>query len=338
MSIIDIYITEVGRHLPSRSRGDIEAEIRSILKDMLEEQSRTSGKPIDDDMTFEVLKKFGSPENVAGSYQPERFLIGPKLFPSFLTVLQVVLPIVAALTLIELVPSFSKVQFSFENVFETIFTSLFTILGSLIPAFGSIVLIFTGVQWTVPEFKAKTKEWDPHSLLKIKPRDRIDRVDKIIDLIASLAAIIIFNFFPQLVSFDLSFEQHNAANIPIFSDTFFGYLPMLSVLWGLTVILDIVLVSQGRWQTWTRWFSFSLKIFSICVVIVMLAGPSLIAVNAEALTGTGMQTTTARILTNLLEQGTIAAMVISIIMSVVRLLRQIIRLTGKNLPEAWNRI
>ena len=39
MSLIDRYIAEVGRHLPEKNRKDIEAEIRSMLEDMIDENS-----------------------------------------------------------------------------------------------------------------------------------------------------------------------------------------------------------------------------------------------------------------------------------------------------------
>ena len=38
MNLIDRYIAEVGRHLPEKDRSDIEAEIRSMMEDMLEER------------------------------------------------------------------------------------------------------------------------------------------------------------------------------------------------------------------------------------------------------------------------------------------------------------
>ena len=97
MKLIDIYISEVGKHLPRKSRLDIQEEIRSALQDLLEDRSQQSGRPIDDDLIVEVLKEYGSPEKVAASYLPERYLIGPQLFPAFLKTVQIVLPIVLAI-------------------------------------------------------------------------------------------------------------------------------------------------------------------------------------------------------------------------------------------------
>ncbi len=38
MNLIDRFVSEVGKHLPSRLRKEIETEIRSTLQDMLEDR------------------------------------------------------------------------------------------------------------------------------------------------------------------------------------------------------------------------------------------------------------------------------------------------------------
>ena len=68
MNTIDRYISEVGRYLPRKSRADIQVEIRSSIEDMLEDQSKKLGKPVDEQMTADVLKEFGHPKKVAASY------------------------------------------------------------------------------------------------------------------------------------------------------------------------------------------------------------------------------------------------------------------------------
>jgi hypothetical protein len=67
MNLIDTYVSEIGGRLPRKMRADIEAELRSTLEDMLEEHSREAKRPVDDEMIFEVLKKYGAPEKVAAS-------------------------------------------------------------------------------------------------------------------------------------------------------------------------------------------------------------------------------------------------------------------------------
>ena len=39
MNLIDRYVNEVGRHLPRKNRSDIQAELRSLLMDALEDRA-----------------------------------------------------------------------------------------------------------------------------------------------------------------------------------------------------------------------------------------------------------------------------------------------------------
>ena len=80
MNLIDKYIAEVGKHLPRKNRADIEAEIRSTLEDILDERTMTDG-PADEATVMTLLKEYGSPREVAATYKPQQYLIGPRLFP-----------------------------------------------------------------------------------------------------------------------------------------------------------------------------------------------------------------------------------------------------------------
>ena len=102
MKLIDRYVREIGRKLPQKSRSDIEKEIRSALEDMLEDRSKKESRAVDEEMTVQVLKEYGKPEKVAASYLPERYLIGPQLFPTFWMVAQIVFVVLTALALVGL--------------------------------------------------------------------------------------------------------------------------------------------------------------------------------------------------------------------------------------------
>ncbi len=88
--LLDRYVIEVGKHLPRKNRVDIEREIRSSLEDMLEDRSKESGQPVDDALILDLLRGYGAPETVAATYLPERYLIGPRLYPFFSMVVKIV--------------------------------------------------------------------------------------------------------------------------------------------------------------------------------------------------------------------------------------------------------
>jgi hypothetical protein len=56
MDLLDLYVSEVGKHLPLKSRRDIEAEIRSVLQDMLDERAQAAGHPVDEAMILDLSR------------------------------------------------------------------------------------------------------------------------------------------------------------------------------------------------------------------------------------------------------------------------------------------
>jgi hypothetical protein len=350
LDLIDRYIAEVGKDLPRKNHLDIEAEILTAIEDMLAERSRKNGKPVDEEMTIEVLKAYGAPRKVAASYHPERYVIGPRLYSSFLTVVQVILPIVAAASLVKLGVSLGQLELTFENIFEAIFLGIAEFLGSAFTAMGGILVLFTIVQRFLPEFKEETGAWDPSQLPKVTRRNRIDIGGAILEIFGAGLAIVVFNFFPQLVNIGyhangswwigfIAVESDSVWSSTILSDAFFGYLPALTILWSLTILLDAALLSRGRWETWSRWSVFGLKVLTIALAGIMLAGPALVEISAEALIAAGFPNPlAAKLLVNFAQQSAILALVITIIVSIFTAGRLLIRLTGRNLSSTLEKV
>jgi len=343
IDLIDRYIAEVGKDLPRKTRLDIEAEILSAIEDMLTERSQKTGKPVDEKMTVEILKDYGAPRKVAASYQPERFVIGPRLFSSFLTVVKVILPIVAIIVLVKLGVSLGQIELTFENIFKAVFLAIADLLGTTFMALGGIIVLFAIVQRVLPEFTNKSVEWDPYTLPEATPRNRVETGITLLEIFGAGLAIVLFNFFPQLINFGYfanrqwwipftSLETNSAWSTTILSQAFLGYLPALTILWFLTILLDVTLLARSHWETWTRWSAFGLKFITIVLAGIMLAGPALVNISTEALIAAGFPNPqAAKLIENFAEQGAIVALVITIITSLVTAIRLIIRLTGRNL-------
>ena len=213
MNMIDQYIFEVGENLPEKLRADLEKEIRSLIEDTLEERSRTYSRAIDDDMIAEVLKEFGSPEKMAASYQPQRYLIGPKLYPTFILVLKIVSSIVLVLALIGLGVEAAQGSNSYSSIFELILHSVGTVFQSLLTVLGNIVFIFAMIERFVPQGIEKEKEWDPRSMKKIEEPDKISRFEQGWIILWSSIAILLFNFYPQLLRVWFSIRTDNGISL-----------------------------------------------------------------------------------------------------------------------------
>jgi len=344
--LIDNYVSEVGRRLPRKTHADIEAEIRSILQDMLEERSQKTGKPVDEGMTVDVLKTYGAPEKVATTYLGDRYLIGPRLYPIFMQVLRIVLMVTGILAAVGLGIALYKTVLAPMSAFETIIKAIVNFGTSVMIALGNIVLIFAILEWALFRTGGKAevksppveKEWDPRSLYKISAPNQIKMGETIVEIVGCFAAIMIFNIYPQIIGFTPSlnnvFESGNWSSvsfIPLLSEAFFYYVPYLTMVWVLTIILDIVLLRMGRWTIVTRVFVIGLKTISILIAGAMLAGPSLVAVTADILTSTLHNADTARILMTMITQGVHVALWLAIIGGCIDIIRMVYRtVAGSN--------
>ena len=346
-NLIDNYVSEVGRRLPTRTRKDIEAEIRSILQDMLEERSQKTGKPVDEEMTLDVLKAYGAPEKVAATYLGERYLVGPRLYPTFMLVLRIALVVIGVLAAIGLGVALSHVQ-NPQNAFETVLTAIGNFIASLMTALGNIVLIFAIIEWALyragskAEFKGLPieKEWDPRSLLKTSPSNLVKMGETIAEIVGACAAIIIFNFYPQIIGFGIFSNGNwyvgagNAVTTPLLSQAFFHFVPYLTVVWVLTILLDILLLRLGRWTLPTRLFFIALKIVNIVIAATMLGGPSLLAITTTSLTPAMGSAEAAASLVNLLGHFVNIALGLAIFGSAVEIIRAISRMaTNEIIPQ-----
>jgi len=348
MNLIDTYASEVGRRLPRKDRADIEAEICSALQDLLDERSREAGKPVDEEMTFEVLKEYGDPEKVASSYQGERYLIGPHLYPVFLMVIRIVFPAVAILAGIGMIVQVSQHVASVENIsgvvenISGVFVSVLVgVLTTTISALGNIVLIFAIIEWVMHyegitvkgKMRLAKKEWDPHSLTRMSSPNHVKLGEMITEIVASFAAIVIFNFYPQIISFGFNSGGQwyvgtgSWSFTPLLSEAFYHYIPYLTAVWVLIIILDIILLRKGYWNKITRIISAGIKIIGLLIVVCLLVGPSLIGVTANSLVAAGISAPgDAGALVSLLNQVVRLALGLTIFLSGLDIIKAIIRI------------
>jgi hypothetical protein len=349
-NLIDSYVSEVGRRLPRKMRTDIEAEIRSILQDMLEERSQKTGKPVDEEMTLEILKSYGAPDKVAANYLGDRYLVGPRLYPIFMLVLRIALTVIGVLAAIGLGIALSQVTLTPANALQTTLKAFGSFFTSAFTAIGNIVIIFAIVEWALfsaggkAEIKGlpKEKEWDPRSLTKISSPNQVKMGETIMEIVGCFVAIVLFNFYPQVIGFTSSLnglvESGNWAVgfgslkfVPLLSEAFFHFVPYLTIVWVLTIILDIVLLRTGYWNAWTRIASIGLKIINIIIAAAMLAVPSLLAVTTASLTSAFGDANAARTLMSLLNQVVRIGLWISIIGNAIEIIRAVLRITRNNL-------
>ena len=287
MSLIDKYIAEVGKYLPRRNRADIEAEIRSTLEDMLDERKQGEG-PADEAAVIQLLKDYGPPRKIAESYGAKQYLIGPRLYPTFILVTQIAISVLLVIMLVGLGLGLADSELSGPDFLLTVGESLLDLLSSLIAVFGNIVLVFAILERTLPagEFEKEVEEWDPEKVASEPDPDRVSFAEQIFSIVFTAAFLMVLNLYPGIIGFGFFQNDEWVFITPLLSDAFFGYLPWINILGLLEIVLSIILLRQGLWQTWTRITRAVLELGNIALAVAMLRGPSLVAMSANDFTGT----------------------------------------------------
>jgi hypothetical protein len=271
---------------------------------------------------------------VAASYQPERYLIGPRLYPAFLKTCRIVLPILGALALVGVGISLGRTPLEagagidtvVARTVETIVQAAAEFFGTLVSALGVIVLIYAILERTMPDLKEKPASWNPRDLLKVKPADSVALGEPISSLVFTLVALVIFNFYPDLIAVTWRAGE-GFVSMPVLSEAFWGYLPVLNLLWLAQIGLHLGLIYQGRWSAWTRWLSLGVTGLEIGVAAAMLQGPGLIGLTADQLAAQGgMASQSAEVLVTLLNQGVRVTLVIIIVFGIVNVVKGVLRL------------
>lgn len=330
MKITDRYVAEVAKHLPRTSRGDIEAELRSTLEDMLEDRSRKRGCPVDDAMVIELLKEYGPPEKVAATYHPTQFLIGPRMYPFFLFVLKIVFTVLTVVLLAQMGIQLAAHFMAGPELAKAIGSGLLGILTAAIQAFGNIVLVFAILERVLPASQLKLdeeeKDWDPASLLEEPEPDEFKLWEPIAGIAFTAGAMIIFNLYPQLIGFNF-LKNGVWTSVPVLTDAFFRWMPYINLLWVLQIALNIVLLRQGRWQATTKWSSIVLDLAGIAIGYLLLTGPSIVGLSSQALQATGVfDGNTADLLSRGAAQGTRLLIALIIVLEGVAVARKVYKL------------
>lgn len=335
MNLIERYIDEVGKHLPNKTRADIQAEIRSTLEDMLEDRAQQTGQPVDDTLRKAVLAEYGAPEKVAGSYLPERYLIGPKLFPIFSLVLKIVFIVMSVLALVGFGIRFGTSAMTSLAFAEILGKTLLEYLGAIISAFGNIVLIFAILQWALPasefEDEKQAKSWDPAELEKEPEPDEVRISQPIWAIFFTVAALLIFNLYPQIIGIGY-FDGGTWTFVPALTQAFYSYLPWIDALWLLQIVLNIFLLRQGRWTAATRWFDVALNLATIVIAAMLLTGPALVALDVQTLTNLFHDSQSAGALVKIFSAPVPITLVVIIVVESIETILNVYKLLFKPRP------
>jgi len=260
MSLIDRYIHEVGRFLPRKNRGDIQAELRSSVVDSLEDRF---GPEASESEIGKLLKEFGSPRDVAASYHPQgQYLIGPVLYPLFRMVAWIV---VAAVFGAQALAWSIGIFVSGESF--SVLEMLASLVNSIPVSLGWVLITFMILQYfnAKPDFEEES--WDPKSLPEINTEEEIKRGELITGLVFSVLIFVLVTFFPQWIGFITTPGGKFYPN-PVLIQ----YLGLIKISLVAGIGLDIFLLWKGRWGSVTRIAKIAVSLLSITVLVFLVQG------------------------------------------------------------------
>jgi len=287
MELVNRYVYQVGRRLPKRLRDDVKAELRSLLLDALEERAglETSDKvAFSEDDQVAILEEFGPPAQMAAKYQPQpRHIIGPKVYNLYLVVVAAVIGAGLLASIVSTVVGRLYASSVGVEMLELLGQGLARFFNIAISGIGSTTLVFAILERVIPGDELKLdneEEWNPRDLPAIEERNQIKPAGLIVQIGILALLLIAFIAFPDRIATGVYYNDGWHIVPSLLSPAFFSiYLPLMEISWVLTIILNLVLLRQGRWQLGTRIADLLIRGFGIFILAWLFVGPSILNAN-----------------------------------------------------------
>ena len=305
MELLDRYLYAVRNGLPKGQQDDIIAELAEDIRSKIEDLEAGLGRPVNEPEVVEILKERGHPSAVAYRYLPQRYLIGPALYPIYQLVLKIVvigvlLPVflfvVAPIAIATVV---HPTQALIKTLWDLAMSSVFTV--------GVVTVVFAILERYPVKLKAFEK-WDPRRLPRV-PKSTTEsrgtpRATAIFEVAASLIAATLFVAWFR-TTFDLGGIRITLA--PIWRSIYWPSLLIIlsgvpkgwvGLMWpertrlrfgirvavnAATLILTAILLNAGSWVDLTgpgfpapgiaeavKWTNFGIKISLMITAVIAL--------------------------------------------------------------------
>lgn len=258
MDWIEMYIDEVVRHVPPKRREEAAASVRQSIETTLPEH------PTEADVK-RVLEEMGHPAIVAARYKEGQYVVGPRFFPVYVTVIKLVVPIVLAVVFFGLVfasmPTFSG---PLMPTIGTFLTNMFDTLWDVgIQLVFWITLVFYLIERYAPDTApVPDMKWDASKLVERVKGGRISKFDAGFGLFWTAVWFGVYINADQLLGIYESTTSGFSMITPIFNQTF-----LMEVIW-LFVTVILLQVVLGVWKWMNGHWTYALALFNLFYNIV----------------------------------------------------------------------
>jgi hypothetical protein len=282
MRMIDLYIQEVTRRLPEKSREDIALELRSTIEDMLPDEYT-------EEEVKSVLKKLGNPAILASGYLDRPMhLIGPLYFDVYINLLKIILPIAAVISLISLIAntifSYSGEEAVLNVLLDSIGIGIWGILSTGIQVFFWLTVVFAIIERT-DHRKSQTpltacfKEWTPDDLKHIPYIPKEKAITKVEVFLGLLWTAIWASFYFNAASLLGVYEKGNSGLefvMPSLNqDVLISYWPLVILVIGLEIAVDMYKLTTGQWTRKIAVLNLVMQVVSSIVFTIIISNNQL---------------------------------------------------------------
>lgn len=283
MKLIDRYVDAVTARLPENMREDIMRELNANIEDMLPEN------PSEEDVR-RVLEKLGSPVKLANEYSPKkRYLIGPELYDSYISVLRLVITILAAVVVFSSLISeiFNpRVEEGLVSLSVGIFVKIIvSAVEGVMQGFVWVTVVFailerTGVNEGQMPFAKKKWTVDDLDKEPVSKKRKISRGETIFSMVWVVLFTSILYFSPQLIGIYGKRGDGIVLTAPLFENGRLGsYMFMI-------ILIAVLQFSILAWKFIAMKWSIPLAVGNtfinivVCILLfVMVSDSSLINQN-----------------------------------------------------------
>lgn len=284
MNLVDRYVLEVRRHLPSDIRDDVSREIGSSIDDAIDARIRETGES-HEQAAATVLRDFGPPKEIAGRYlSPDLCLIGPRLYRPYIRTLKISIlgaySIMLAFILSYLISGNLDPGLFLRTVFDA--TGRFPYRALII--FGLVTAVFALVERFGSPRTETEGEWDPASLPALSGGKKVNRAGLIVHCFILAGLLFLFNFSRHWLGV---INNYNGQWIfvQLTGSGFRSMLPWIDFYLIMTFVLNIIVLRSDTWHMAARIFRLA-KTVVLGILLYRLAfTPDLIGLSPEWMTG-----------------------------------------------------
>lgn len=319
MNLIQIYVSEVVKYLPSQIKEEVKRELTSQIMDMVEESEG------DEKAIQSILEVMGSPKDLADRYlNKEKSLIGPRYYDTYIMILRIVM---FALALAFSVIFAMKLIFSQAITGWTILEYPLSLFNAAIMGFAYVTIIFALIERNQVKIEDKdlvTKRWSVKDLPKESVELPTHRIENIFEIGFVSILMFIINFQPHIIgiySAVVNQEESVWTITPILNDATRSVWIIWVNVWLILMLISGVIKSVYRLEAKHRiLLSTFFDFLALVLFLFIIATQNIFVDNVAGLIAPGNESFEL-----LVNRGSFTLLVVILTISMFDILRKLIK-------------